>query len=133
MDNPVYTTMCRSSQRPPLGAILWRSVHRLPPRWSRPSSSSRWRRAAACTHYFNAVRTPCTGTRHMMATSRCSVRCWRRTASPPRRQAGTFNLLLHVDARAAKAARSIGYTAKQGRCPGGVEIAISSLPQLAWD
>jgi hypothetical protein len=33
--------------------------------------------------------------RRTVATSRCSMRCERRTTSPHRQQAGTSNLLLH--------------------------------------
>jgi hypothetical protein len=54
------------------------------------------------------------GIRHTVATSRCSGQ---RTVSPHRRQAGTFNLLMHDDARATKADGSIVSAANQRRCP----------------
>jgi hypothetical protein len=44
--------------------------------------------------------------------------------SPHCRQAGTFNMLLHDDMRATKAAKSIGFVMKQGCCPVGVEIDL---------
>jgi hypothetical protein len=79
----------------------------------------------AWTHRCSAVRAPGTGSRRTISTSRYSARCWQRTTSPHRQQAGTFNLLLHDDVRATKAARSIGSAAKQGRYPGGVKIDLS--------
>jgi hypothetical protein len=45
-------------------------------------------------------------------------------ASTHRRQVETFNLLLHDDAKATKIVRLIGPAAKQGCCPGGVEINL---------
>jgi hypothetical protein len=75
------------------------------------------RRALACTHCCSAVRTPSTCTKHTTTTLRCSTRCWPRTASSHRWQAGTSNMLLHGDTKVTKAVRSIGYVANQGRCP----------------
>jgi hypothetical protein len=90
--------------RPPLGVMLWCGrAHHLLLQWSRPSSRH-WC-VPACTHCCSALRTPSTGARCTTATSRCSSHCWWRTMSPHQRQAGTFNMLLHDDARATKVAR----------------------------
>jgi hypothetical protein len=90
--------------------------------WSR--SSSRQRRASACTNCCSEVRAPSMGATRKMATSRCSTRCWQRAMGPHHRQAGISNLLLHDDVRAKKAARSIESTAKQGCSPRWNEIDL---------
>jgi hypothetical protein len=114
--------MQRLAVRPPPGAALWRSnLHCLLLRWSRPSLSSHRRHVPTYMHYCSAVRTPSTGARHTVGTSRCCGRCWWRTTSPHHWQAGTFNLLMHDDMRATKAIGSIG---SRGATPGGVEIDL---------
>jgi hypothetical protein len=103
----------RAVQLPP-GAAPVRATYCCGLRWLRPSSSSHHRHVPSCMHCYSAVRTPSTGARHTVVTSRCFGR---RTASPHRRQAGTSNLLTHDDVRAMKAAGSIGYAVNQGHCP----------------
>jgi hypothetical protein len=132
MDNLVHTSVCHGNQGSPTWRKGWRS-DRHSGRSNHLQESRccivvratyccdgrghhHWR-VPTCTRYCSAVRTLSTCARHTVVTSRCSGRCWRRTASPHRRQAGTSNLLMHDDARATKAARSIGYVANQGCCP----------------
>jgi hypothetical protein len=144
MDNPVSTSMCYGSQGLPgwLGAPLPPPPHSeagsLTTTSVSPTASRSHAAAQPCmlpatavvevvvtvtsmvrdgTHYCIAVRTPSMGASCMIATSRCSVRCWRRMVSPHLRQAGTSNLMLHDNMRAMKATRSIGSVVKQGRCP----------------
>jgi hypothetical protein len=94
------------------------------PRWSRSSSLSYRQRAMTCTQGCRTVRTQIMSARRTTSTLRCSIFCWRRMVSTQRRQVETFNLLLHDDVKATKIVRSIGPTAKQGCCPGGVEINL---------
>jgi hypothetical protein len=82
-----------------------------------PIASRRRAAAQPCASPTVAVVEAVVVARRTVATSRCSMRCERRTMSPHRRQAGTSNLLLHDDAKATNAAGSIGSVAKQGRGP----------------
>jgi hypothetical protein len=128
MDNPMYTSVCHDSQGPPAWCRDWRSDCLQEPHCGAVICTACYcggrghrRHVPTCMHYCNAVRTPSTSARHTVGTSRCCGRCWWRTASPHRRQAGTSNLLMHDDMRATKAIRSIG---SRGAAPGGVEIDL---------
>jgi hypothetical protein len=72
---------------------------------SRPSSLSCCQRVLTCMHCCSVVRTPSSG--HYC----------QRTVSPYYRQAGSFNLLMHDNARAMKDAGSIGSVVNEGRYP----------------